>query len=152
MVYSAKENQLIEINAVCAHDLKENWISRALADHLDLNPSPDPEDRQKWGHLGLKTFEFQGTVELQWTKKGSLKTKTVECRVVPTDSYILYLKNGLLSSAFSLQRTNSQKPPELEPTILPISPKETSISMASPSPAVGAFDGLGKVIEDDAEE
>jgi len=151
MAYSAKENQYIEIRAVFVGDLQENWISKSLVDRLDLEPSPDAEASQEWGHLGLKTVEFQGTVELQWTQKGCLKTKTTKCRVIGTKSCILYLKSSLFCPPAPIPRTSSIRTAPLQNRELKVLQKETSVP-PTVLPVVGAFDGVEKVIEDNAEE
>jgi hypothetical protein len=141
---------LIEVEATLVDDLDENWISKSLVDRLK------PEfcfEEQGYGHDGLKTVKFLGTIKIQWRSMTSLKTIETDCRVVRGE-FDLYLRRCLLPPSEGPPQRTSRTHSGAVPTPLPIPLEDISPPSFSPSLAVGSFDGLtldgqSKWIDDD---
>jgi hypothetical protein len=112
------------------------------------------ENQREYGRLELKTFQFQGSLTLQWTEKGGHKSKFTPCRIVPRKSFDLLLRSNLLAPitpkkpAFDHEISALSLPPSLEdPTIS--AQDDSSLS------STGSFDGVlqpSTVIDDSSEK
>ena len=109
------------------------------------------EDKPRYGHLGKKTFQFYGTVELQWIEKG--KSKYTKCHIVPDKSFEVYLHCSQWHPASPRER--SLTVPDPLPTLLPSALDEVSPSTTNHSAGIaGSFDGdgLAEALDDRSKE
>ena len=90
--YSNREKIYKKIEISVVSDIDECWISENVVDRLQLTRRPNSEDDGKWGCLGLRTFEFSGTVSLQWIC--NVNSRVDQCRVVPSNEFKIYLPSS----------------------------------------------------------
>ena len=129
--------------------MNENWISRGLVKHLDPTWRAGPRSKLDCGRLGKKVFHFLGRKELQFLENG--KSKYADCRVVPGNSFEVYLQYALLPAASPRERMlNVLEFPSAPPTA---TSNESPLPTTSPLTAVaGSFDGLPEAIGDNSKE
>ena len=118
-------------------------------ERLDPSWCVQLKGKQECGRLGRKVFRFLGGATLHYIENG--KSKYTECRVVPGNSFEVYLQHGLLPPT-------SPKEEMLAVVKVPSTPltaafHEPSLPTTSPLTAfAGSFDGLPEVIEENTNE
>jgi hypothetical protein len=154
-VYSSNCTEWIEVNAIFVADLEQhnqNWISEDLVKRLQLNRAFNLESRKEYGRLKLKTFQFQGSLTLQWTEKGGHKSKFTSCRIVPRNSFDLLLQSSLLPKVVLKNRTIDTDPIPGPPLSLPVEETHLLTENTSTTLSVGSFHTEPKVIEEESKE
>jgi hypothetical protein len=131
-VYSNRENIYIEVNVTVVNDIEQCWISEDMAEKLQLKRKPNSKDDEIWGYLGLQTFEFMGTVTLQWKRNNN--SEATKARIVPRKEFEIYLPSNMLPP-----------PSSHEEELTVLDPISTSLSSGSnetsPTVFTGQFDG-----------
>lgn len=138
-----------EVNVNVVRDLDECWISEATVERLELKRRPNLTGKPEYGCLGRQSFQFCGTVTLQWLCKSN--SQPTRCRIVPSEIFQIYLPYSLLPPPPPLQRISSASRPLSNPSSsdanvnLPSVASATSLS----SEDTGQFDGdeLEEVLE-----
>jgi len=131
-VHSNRENMYTEVNVTVVYDIEQCWISEDMVEKLQLKRKPNSKDDETWGCLGFLTFEFRGTVTLQWKRNDN--SEATKARIVPRTEFEIYFPSNMLPTP---------SPHEEELTVLdPISTSPSSGSNeTSPSAFTGQFDG-----------
>jgi hypothetical protein len=113
-------------------------------ERLKLKRTPSSTENPEYGLLAKKTFEFRGTVTLEWIDRG--KSKPTKCRIVPSDTgtkFEVYLCRSLLPPLSPQGRAAVFVPRTLSP--MPPSGMEEYPSAADPlTEYAGLFDGDGQ--------
>ena len=130
-----------EINVSVVKDLDECWISEDAVERLDLRRRPNNSGKREFGCLGLESFEFRGTVLLQWLCESN--SQPARCRIVPSKEFEIYLPSNLLPPEYPLQKTMSAPDPLSipSPSDAKVNLSSTASTIDSSSEYTGQFDG-----------
>jgi hypothetical protein len=131
-----------EINVSVVKDLDECWISEDAVQRLELRRKPNNlTGKKEFGCLGLESFEFRGTVLLQWLCESN--SQPTRCRIVPSKEFEIYLPSNLLLPINPQQKTMSAPDPLSipSPSDAKVNLSSTASTIDSSSEYTGQFDG-----------
>lgn len=137
-VYSNREKTYTETNVTVVNDIEQCWISEDMVEKLQLKRKPNSKDDDKWGCLGLQTFEFRGNITLQWKRNDN--SEATKGRIVPRNEFEIYLPFNLLPSLPPQEKELTFLNP-VSPSPLPVLNETSSLTTTSLTTFAGQFDG-----------
>ena len=149
-VYSKRDKIFTKVNATVVNDIDESWISKDLAERLELNvvwmTSRDMDI------LGRRRFNSMERPSCSGLSKAS--RNYTKCHIVPDKSFEVYLHCSQWHPA-SRREKDPLIVPDPQPNLLPPALNEVSPSTTNHSAAMaGSFDGdgLAEALDDHSKE